>query len=522
VSLRRLVLLAALGLVPGCGEGPAPAVALDDGPLALPLERLEPVVREQLEAAVARAESEAADDLAHLGMLSYGYGFPEHAVTWLRQALAVSGGDPRWSHALGLALDELGRPAEAATAFEAVLRARPDNAPARLRLAGVNLERGRVREALEQFESVGSTGGANEAHARTGAGRALVRLGQPARGRVQLEAALAIAPGHAPARYALATLLRDEGLLDQSAFHFQRARDDRDRGPPIDDPVARRIDELAIGATTALQRGMQLRRRSADYEAAATLFEEAVRLDPGLSAAHAELGAARMALGELARAQASLREALRLDPESANALYNLAWIAHREGRIEDALGGFRAAAAIRPHDFDALLGLGVAALGAGALEEGLSAMQRAIAARPADARPYRHLDTHYSDSGQEAKAIAVLKRGRRALPDDASLMMRLAWHLATTAEATRREPERALELARTVARSTDHPRALDTLAAALAANGLFHDAAELARRAAAGAEAEGNAELARAIRTRGLRYESGRAPRTISGGNRYP
>jgi len=506
----RLLVLTLLSLVVGCGDGPGPQGAMDDRLSALPLDRFEPVVREQFETAVAQAKSGGADEQAHLGLLCHCYGFPDQAVPWLRQALAAAD-DPRWSHALGLALAELGRPVEAIAAFEVVLRARPADGPARLRLAELNLELGRVREALEQFESVFPTGGANEVHARAGAGRALVRLGQPDRGRVQLEAALALVPGHAPARYALATLLRDEGQLDESAFHFQRARADRDSAPPIDDPIARMIDNLATGATTALQRGMQLRQRTADYAAAATLFEAAVRLDPGLAAAHAELGAARLALGDVAGAGSSLREALRLDPQSANALYNLAWIAQREGRIEEALSGFRAAATIRPHDFDTLLGLGVAALDRGAVDDGVSAMQRAIAARPEDPRPYRHLDTHFSGTGQESEAIAILRRGRLALPRDASLMLRLAWHLATAPAATEREPRRALELARALARSTAPPRALDPRAAARAANALSPDAAAAARRAATSAEAQGDAALAREIRSRLLLYESGRA-----------
>ena len=60
----RLILLALLSLVVGCGDGAGRNGALD----ALPLERLEPLVREQFEAAVAQASDGSAAEQAHLGL----------------------------------------------------------------------------------------------------------------------------------------------------------------------------------------------------------------------------------------------------------------------------------------------------------------------------------------------------------------------------------------------------------------------------------------------------------------------
>ena len=116
-------------------------------------------------------------------------------------------------------------------------------------------------------------------------------------------------------------------------------------------------------------------------------------------------------------------------------------------------------------------------------------------------------------AGRDAEAIA---HGRAALardPDLISAANNLAWVLATSSDASLRDPAEAIRLAETVVRETEpgDPGYLDTLAVSYAAAGRFGDARRTAQRAAELAAARGDEELARSIRVRAAGYAQGRA-----------
>jgi spermidine synthase len=86
----------------------------------------------------------------------------------------------------------------------------------------------------------------------------------------------------------------------------------------------------------------------------------------------------------------------------------------------------------------------------------------------------------------------------------------LAWLLATSPDASVRDPADALRLAEGLRQETREPTAdlLDTLAAAYAAAGRFDEAIRSAEQAVALAEAEGAVELAQMIRERLSNYRA--------------
>jgi Flp pilus assembly protein TadD len=91
----------------------------------------------------------------------------------------------------------------------------------------------------------------------------------------------------------------------------------------------------------------------------------------------------------------------------------------------------------------------------------------------------------HSQRGRKAEALANFERMLALRPRDAVVANNVAWILATNVDEKLRDPQRALELAETVCRETNRrvPTALDTLAAAYAANGRFEDAASTANEA---------------------------------------
>jgi len=84
-----------------------------------------------------------------------------------------------------------------------------------------------------------------------------------------------------------------------------------------------------------LQTAFELLKRG-DYAAARPYAEEAVRLAPGLFAAHNALGRILVELDEVPRAVAELEEAARLAPESPEMYFALAHAYGRAGRTADA------------------------------------------------------------------------------------------------------------------------------------------------------------------------------------------
>jgi tetratricopeptide (TPR) repeat protein len=93
-------------------------------------------------------------------------------------------------------------------------------------------------------------------------------------------------------------------------------------------------------------------------------------------------------------------------------------------------------------------------------------------------------------TGRAAKAIADYELVLAKVPSYPHAKNNLAWVLATAAEPSLRNPDRALELVRSECEGErcEHPATLDTLAAAHAAEGHFDDAVEIERRALSYAE----------------------------------
>ena len=101
-----------------------------------------------------------------------------------------------------------------------------------------------------------------------------------------------------------------------------------------------------------------------------------------------------------------------------------------------------------------------------------------------------------------------MKRRWRSIRDDVSLAHNLARLLATGGAVDRKDAALALRLANAVVEATGgrDPRAIETLAAALAVNDRMAEAIAINARAAALATAQGDRDLAVQITARGRAY----------------
>lgn len=117
----------------------------------------------------------------------------------------------------------------------------------------------------------------------------------------------------------------------------------------------------------------------ADLERAATLAEQAVRLDGDFSEAYSLLALIYEKQGNRdEKAEAASRRALALDGGNAEAHMDLAFALRRRGDLETSVIEAREAVRLRPTSAQAQAGLGIVYLYSGRFDEALAAMQRAV------------------------------------------------------------------------------------------------------------------------------------------------
>jgi len=111
-------------------------------------------------------------------------------------------------------------------------------------------------------------------------------------------------------------------------------------------------------------------------EEAATAYRHALAADPGLAAAHNNLGTLAYRAGDAGAARASFEAALALDPDQTEARYNLARILHELGEVELAASELRRVVQTSPDFADAHYNLATALEHLGSQRQAVEHLQR--------------------------------------------------------------------------------------------------------------------------------------------------
>ncbi len=225
---------------------------------------------------------------------------------------------------------------------------------------------------------------------------------------------------------------------------------------------------VAIAAVAAC--GLGTRRQLVFWRSSIALFEHALTIAPDSSTVHNNLGIERTLTREFDRAEHHFSRARDSAPDSPEGHFNL-------GRLLVGLG--RPGEAIEP-------------------------LERAVELRPGRAASHFHLGLALRLENRLPEAVSHLHEAARLDPEWVAPLNQTAWLLATSADATVRDPEAALELAGRAVRLTDSadPDTLDSLAAAFAAAGQFDRAIETATLAERLAGEQGNARKVETMRRR--------------------
>ena len=269
---------------------------------------------------------------------------------------------------------------------------------------------------------------------------------------------------------------------------------------------------LAAEAVTA-------RRVLMPWSDSVSLWSRVVALDPRHDVGLYNLGAALAAEGRNEEAAARYRQVLALRPDHADARANLnrldaARLEHEgnelaaRGDLVTASERYRQAIAFDPRRTHSQAGLGMALATLGRSAEAMPVLRDAIRLGADDPAVPNALGVLLLQSGQPREARSVLETAIARHPGDVSLAHNLARLLATGGGAGPRDAKLALRLANAVVEATGgrDPRAMETLAAALAINDRAAEAITVNAKAAALAAAQGDRDLAVQITARGRAY----------------
>ena len=380
----------------------------------------------------ALALGRAGPDLANLANALNQLGRPEEAAAAASEALRL---DPRLVSAhsnLGVANRTLGHLEAAAQNFAAAAALQPSYADAHANLGVLLTELGRPEQAEAPLRTAAALS-PQSAEVRFNLGNALLRQMRFPEAREAYLEAIRLRPAYAEAHGNLAAACKGIGDLDQSLVHYADAANLAPRDLTLLQNYAlmlaelRRFGEaipvyehsLAIEPNqpaTHTNLGSAIQefvrdKHSPDVlpllDRAILAHRHALALMPELFAAQANLGLALLARGHHAEAVTAFEKALELDPNSAESYSNLGQCLLDVRRFDDAEIACRRAIELNPKLPEAHSTLGNVFIGRNQVVEAEPHFRDALALRPTMAGGWCNLGVSLFRQGRSAEAEAV-------------------------------------------------------------------------------------------------------------------
>ncbi|PYQ07438.1 MAG: hypothetical protein DMF83_09615 [Acidobacteria bacterium] len=145
---------------------------------------------------------------------------------------------------------------------------------------------------------------------------------------------------------------------------------------------------------------------------AAEAFREALKIDPTLAIARANLAIALLNVPDLAGAEREARAAAQALPDLPPPHYVLGLVARGQNRIDEAEAAFRKVLSLDPNDVGTLVNLGQLYLQARKYPEAVAQFRAAVAAEPYNATAVYNLGLALIRSGQPEEGQKMLERFR--------------------------------------------------------------------------------------------------------------
>ncbi len=393
-----------------------------------------------------------------IGNLLLQQGRTQEAASSLRQALDLGLNHPVL---VSLFCDALlqSYPGQEIEEVEVRLSARLEKEPwdnaARLILAEYWLGLERVRESLEQLETILEVQ-PDHVEALYLSGKALKSLGQARASGVRLSRAAvrlqSLAAGTAPdsgTLYQLSLVYLEMGELDRAIESIRKALDLSPEDPLFHITLARflaqdwntqgalqhyrKAVELAPSSYSVLsQYGLELARRDLNHEAV-DILNRALAVRPNYPLLM-EISRILLLLDRRVEAKPFLKQAVELAPEQPQAYYYLGRQAQSFGDYEEAARLYRSALERRPDHLEGLIRLGEVEFQQQDLAEAEDPLQKALSLEPGNVSALFWLGRVKEQSGAAGQAVRYWQQALERDPRHSASHYRLAQYYLRTGD----------------------------------------------------------------------------------------
>jgi tetratricopeptide (TPR) repeat protein len=246
--------------------------------------------------------------------------------------------------------------------------------------------------------------------------------------------------------------------------------------------------------------------RNRDYRTEETMWRDVTKKQPQNLRAWLGLGTALAEKGQRGEAEACFVRIIEVGGATSNrnmnsvrkttvchALSSMGTLREQECRYEEAERYFRQALDLYPLNTQARSNLGIVLSRMGRTAEAEQEWRKVLAQDPGEGKTHYALALALAARKEYASALRHFEAALYSLPNDASVKLALAWFLATCENSSFRDGARAVKLATEANESVGWAsvKAMDVLAACLAATGDYTMAVRRATRALELAQRQG-------------------------------
>ncbi len=443
-----------------------------------------------------------------MGKLYLAYGLADPAEPALSNAADLRPEDHPWPYYLGFLYKSTGRFEQAAAYLERALDLDHFYVAARIHLAEVHMELGREAEAQKVLkEALRLDSSAASAHFLLGQ---LAARDDPQQAIEHYLAALRLQPDASVVHYPLGLAYRQLGNVERSREHLNRRGDVE---IAVRDPLLFDLTRLKTGPEAGMLLGTELMKEGKNSEAIAA-FEQVVAEDSSNVSAYLNLGMLHAQARDAEKAIEALKQAIRLDPANSRAHYNLGLLHSSRGDRDGAIAEFMAALAADPANSAAQFALADLFWRDKRCRDAITHLDDHLAANPGNVEARVMSAICRAELGEHRDARELLEAGYAAFPNRPELQDALVRILAASPQADVRDGQWALQIAEPLARATQRPETMESLAMAYAEVGRFEEAIRTQQQLVRGTEGADRPELLRHLQNNLRRYQAGEACRT--------
>ena len=414
VGSRSWLCLIAILLVEACSR-PSSSARRDERDLpALPrltIANFRPQIRDRVQKAYQDVEAKPRDAEANgrMGMLLQAFSQFESAELCYQRARMLDPKRFQWAYYLGLTQSLDGKNAEASRTLQDATLLDPQYLPARMKLAEVLLTLGRLDESQRICESI-IKDDPQFVPAYYWLGRVDAAKGDVPASIEQYRKACQLWPSFGTAHYALALAYQGTGAAADAQQHMAAYRKYKaDGDPQPEDPQLEAVRSLDNTALAHLMKGVDLE-NAGHLDGAIAEHEEAVKQDPKLAQAHANLIALYARAGRADKAEQEYRATVGINPNLPQSHYDYGVFLVSQRRYREAEDAFQKALESSPNYAEAHSNLGAMLELRGKSDEAIQHYQEAVADKPSYRMAHFQLGRLLLMKKRTSEAIAELSQ----------------------------------------------------------------------------------------------------------------